>query len=114
MGEGNFTQDFFNRMDWRDMLGDDIGAAVAAPDNKQTHGKNLEAALAAAEDVEDARAAKTAQKEQDADQVDFAAENAPPTTAGNVFEMDGENEDDDGIGSVDDYMIRFCERYGIP
>lgn len=82
--EGDFTTDYFNKLSIRDMLGDDVikelndetaDAPVAAA------GVNMEKALEAAEDVEDAAAAKVAQREiVDADGADFAERQTPSQT----------------------------------
>jgi helicase SRCAP/SWR1 len=79
--EGNFTSDYFNKVDWRDMLGDDM---VVIPENtvgEIGHGAKVEQALAAAEDLEDALAAKRAQKEMEVDAVEFAEAPTPGTPA---------------------------------
>lgn len=82
--EGDFTTDYFNKLSIRDMLGDDVikelndetaDAPVAAA------GVNMEKALEAAEDIEDAAAAKVAQREiVDADGADFAERQTPSQT----------------------------------
>lgn len=82
--EGDFTTDYFNKLTIRDMLGDEVvkdlnedkaDAVVAAT------GVNMEKALEAAEDVEDAAAAKVAQREiVDADGADFAEKGTPAQT----------------------------------
>jgi helicase SWR1 len=81
--EGNFTSDFFNKVDWRDMLGDDM-TLPEIPEHTVGdvgHGARVEAAFAAAEDAEDAIAAKRAQKEMEVDAVEFAEAPTPGTPA---------------------------------
>jgi helicase SWR1 len=81
--EGNFTSDYFNKVDWRDMLGDDM-ALAAIPEHTSGdigHGAKVELAFAAAEDAEDAMAAKRAQKEMEVDLVEFAEVPTPATPA---------------------------------
>lgn len=79
--EGEFTTDYFNKLDIRDMLDDTMvssaspSAAVAAlPEEAPSVPlKDVQQLLAAAEDDEDVAAAKMAQKEiVDADGADFA------------------------------------------
>jgi helicase SWR1 len=80
--EGNFTSDFFNKVDWRDMLGDDMALPTlpeAIPGEGQ--GAKVEQAFAAAEDAEDAVAARRAQKEMEVDAVEFAEVPTPATPA---------------------------------
>jgi len=80
--EGNFTSDFFNKVDWRDMLGDDMALNIPEHTTGDVgHGAKVEAALAAAEDAEDALAAKRAQKEMEVDAVEFAEAPTPGTPA---------------------------------
>jgi helicase SWR1 len=70
--DGEFTTDYFNKMSVHDMLGlepDDDAAPVA--DTLNLSGKNLERALAQAEDADDAAAAKVATKETNLDVEDF-------------------------------------------
>jgi len=137
--EGNFTSDFFNKVDWRDMLGDDMGIELP----EQTigdvgHGTKVEQAFAAAEDAEDAIAAKRAQKEMEVDAVEFAEVPTPGTPAtpvglvtpavGSASEREasistpdvgaptpsasgGVDEiAEDEPGSIDDWMILYIER----
>ena len=81
--EGNFTSDFFNKVDWRDMLGDDMVLPEIPDDTTDDAGRGakVEAAFAAAEDAEDAIAAKRAQKEMEVDAVEFAEAPTPGTPA---------------------------------
>jgi len=81
--EGNFTSDYFNKVDWRDMLGEDMHVPVVAEHTVGDvgHGKNVEQAFAAAEDAEDAIAAKRAQKEMEVDAVEFEEVPTPATPA---------------------------------
>jgi helicase SWR1 len=81
--EGNFTSDFFNKVDWRDMLGDDIPLPLIPEHTAGDvgHGARVEQAFAAAEDMEDAIAAKRAQKEMEVDAVEFAEVPTPATPA---------------------------------
>lgn len=80
--EGNFTSDFFNKVDWRDMLGDDM-ALPTLPESipGEGQGAKVEQAFAAAEDAEDAIAARRAQKEMEVDAVEFAEVPTPATPA---------------------------------
>lgn len=123
IGEGDFTTDFFNKVDWKDMLGEEMAASVQ---DAQPGGVDLEKALAAAEDEDDAQAARTAQREMDIDAVEFAETGTPKAkehaeeigkvvdTTNNVAMEDEEqemaDEAEDEPGSIDDYMITFLER----
>lgn len=79
--EGDFTTDYFNKLTIRDMLGDEIINDLAVEkDVPIIPGGNMEKALEAAEDVEDAAAAKVAQREvMDTDVADFAERGTPQT-----------------------------------
>ncbi|KAF9417083.1 swr1 complex component [Podila epigama] len=96
--EGGFTTDFFQKMDWRDMLGEaelakigDLGPRKAngePTDLSTMRGVDLEQALAAAEDESDAAALRNAQHElEDVDAVDFPEARA---SAGPSGEANGE------------------------
>ncbi|KAG0335970.1 swr1 complex component [Podila humilis] len=92
--EGGFTTDFFQKMDWRDMLGEEDLAKIGdlgpvQPNGEPTdlstiHGTDLEQALAAAEDENDVLAAQQAKDEMegvdvnDFSEVDAAAAAATP------------------------------------
>jgi helicase SWR1 len=81
--EGNFTSDFFNKVDWRDMLGDDMPLPIVpeTTGGEVGHGAKVEQAFAAAEDAEDAVAARRAQREMEVDAVEFAEVPTPGTPA---------------------------------
>ncbi|KAG0258634.1 swr1 complex component [Mortierella polycephala] len=95
--EGGFTTDFFQKMDWRDMLGEEdlakIGDLGPIQDNGEpqdlstVHGADLEEALAAAEDENDVLAMHQAKHElEGVDVGDFAeagsaAASGPGTSA---------------------------------
>lgn len=109
IGEGDFTTDFFNRVDWKDMLGDEISVNFTQPP-----GTEIEQALAAAEDEDDAQAARIAEKEMDIDAIEFAEtgvpqDDAPSQENGKTADVPMEDPED-AIGSIDDYMITFIER----
>ncbi|KAK9472162.1 SNF2 family N-terminal domain-containing protein [Dipodascopsis tothii] len=135
--EGDFTTDYFSKTSIDAMLGrettlsDDSGVQSDAGKDRKS---DLEKQLALVEDDDDAAAASVALKEVNVDTVDFA-EDGPPLNSrddsrressaiDNSLEVDHENStvemdvlgkpgdegDDDGIGSVDDYMIRFIEQ----
>ncbi len=143
--EGNFTTDFFGKLDLRDMLGDDIlrGLDVRQPALAESVSeavverdrREMERALALAEDEEDAEAARIAAGEGDMDNTDFetgdrvrsrgGSESATPApTPGvdspaakqieDVAEIEDGNENDEEYddaepGSVDEYMLRLVE-----
>jgi helicase SWR1 len=86
--EGDFTTDYFNKLTIRDMLGDEVVKDLDGVDDSQTvvaPGTSMEKALEAAEDAEDAAAAKVAQREVvDADGADFAEKSTPAQTPKDV------------------------------
>lgn len=111
IGEGDFTTDFFDKVDWKDMLGDEVAASVVRP-----QGSEFENALAAVEDEDDVRAAKVAQQEMNVDATEFA-DNGPPRVHTTITGSDSieediheDEEDSEVIGSIDEYMINFLER----
>ncbi|KAF9306071.1 swr1 complex component [Mortierella antarctica] len=73
--EGGFTTDYFQKMDWRDMLGEDDLAKIGdlgpvqpngePMDLSTVHGADLEQALAAAEDENDVLAMQQAKHEME-------------------------------------------------
>jgi helicase SWR1 len=154
--EGEFTTDFFGKMDWRDVIDpvstdanatepegkvediemEDEPTAVDQETLKPRAGeeRELARALAEVEDEEDAAAARIAQGEGELDFEEFDGENkkvvvpkrvgferleegsgTPITPApavaveGMADEEEGEEEEDDGIGSVDEYMLKLVE-----
>ncbi|KAG0065890.1 swr1 complex component [Linnemannia elongata] len=91
--EGEFTTDYFQKMDWRDMLGEedlakigDLGPTQAngePQDLSTVHGADLEQALAAAEDENDVLAMQQAKHEMEGVDVgDFSEAGAAATGAG--------------------------------
>ncbi|KAF9924257.1 swr1 complex component [Linnemannia zychae] len=89
--EGGFTTDYFQKMDWRDMLGEedlakigDLGPVQAngEPQDLSTiHGADLEQALAAAEDENDVLAMQQAKHEMEGVDVgDFSETGATGST----------------------------------
>jgi helicase SWR1 len=131
--EGEFTTDYFNKLSVRDMLGDEVvGTGLIGEESIELGGKNLEKALAQAEDADDAAAAAVAMREvNNIDAEDFVEDErqrksrtATPTASATpkpeqgggtlgraaTEEMAEYDEDDlDDVGHVDDYMIRFIE-----
>ena len=164
--EGDFTTDFFGKMDWRDVIepsaADAEATSATTPEGKIENidmedepiavdqdtlkprageERELARALAEVEDEEDAAAARIAQGEGELDFEEFDGENkkvAPvpkrvgfertfteggegsgtPATPALVGEdgdgeaeegEEGEEEEDDGIGGVDEYMLKFVE-----
>ncbi|OLL25871.1 Helicase swr1 [Neolecta irregularis DAH-3] len=109
--EGQFTTDYFNKVDWRDMFGPEFNL----DERHQASGPIMEKALAAAEDDEDATAARVAQGEIDADAIDFdenskvVKEDDPQVSQSNVEDTEDQNEP----GHVDDYILRFLQREGL-
>ncbi|ODQ53441.1 hypothetical protein SAICODRAFT_56349 [Saitoella complicata NRRL Y-17804] len=125
IGQGDFTTDWFGRVGWRDMLGDDI--EINIKEGEGMRGKVVESALAQAEDEDDAVAARLAEREMETDVGDFTERDrekeresskavetpgvgtpAPVGTGG-----EAETEAEVEIGDVDTYMINFLEREGI-
>ncbi|WFC98691.1 DNA helicase [Malassezia yamatoensis] len=125
--QGEFTTDHLLRNDWRDMLdeGTSLGGVQVGDDPSVSHStREVDHALTAAEDAEDAAAAHAAQQEMQLDQADFAAESIPAnqpaaSDPGDAIDdadlhakADAENDaevDEDLIGSIDDYMLKFVE-----
>ncbi|GMK53622.1 hypothetical protein CspeluHIS016_0102080 [Cutaneotrichosporon spelunceum] len=156
--DGDFTTEFFGRMDWRDMLDDDVREArekdgvedvelepepetedVAQHAAHAGEGREFAAALAEVEDEEDAAAARVALGEGEMDFAEFdegkksqvkRRDEGEPAPSGGVSRasvsavpshlassvgtpisaMEEEDEyDDDDVGGVDEYMLRFVE-----
>ena len=154
--EGEFTTDFFGKMDWRDVIETNGGAVDKVDDEERVVDVDVEGtpvamdaekteprageerefadALAEVEDEEDAAAARVAQGEGEMDIAEFgdgqgkkSTDQPACTTAGKVFEtessgtpvvqesatprMDGvdEEEEEDEVGAVDEYMLRWVE-----
>lgn len=143
--EGEFTADYFQKPDVRDMLPDDLNeehdeAAAAMDRVLETRSKGASRVFEQAEDKEDIDAAKNAEKElEHVDDADFEEGNAAPRAPGQDEEnlpaaaeaaeeepvavqpvgetplvaptppaaaVDG---DEDQIGHIDDYLLRFME-----
>lgn len=130
--EGDFTTEFFGKMDWRDMLDDGSGDVVdvdVEPEEEQpaivTPGAHdLTRAFAQVEDEEDAAAAQVAQHEGNLDAGDFAVptgESVPvkkvqvvePSASATPVPAEEEEEEEEDLegepGSIDEYMLRFVQ-----
>lgn len=134
IAEGDFTTDYLQKLDWRDYLDDgqleDLG--VDAANDQEGEGKEGKAggtalqsaaeirqALAAAEDEQDAAAAKAAVAEMDVDRSDFSGDaqagGASTVTKDGLVRTNGdgvaeaEEEDDPLKGTVDGFMVNFVE-----
>lgn len=145
IAEGDFTTDYLQKLDWRDYLdeqqlaelgvdGDDpnSGGTGAGP---QQSAAEIRQALAAAEDEEDAVAAKAAVAELEVDQSDFSeqanrggemsaggvqlgkvvgadsASASPAVGPGTPAEEEEEEEEDPLKGTIDGYMLNTVEEY---
>ena len=130
--QGEFTTENLLRNDWRDML-DEGGTSLAGVHvgDAAAAGRDVDRALLAAEDEEDAAAARVAHQEMQLDAEDFAADESAPAapapgtsspapgtpadatprepSAPREATSDAESEDEDPVGSIDDYMLRFVE-----
>lgn len=96
--EGEFTTDYFQKLDFRDMLSDDLiegrdEAAAAMDKVLDTRAGGASRVFEQAEDKEDFDAAKTAQNElEHADDEDFAEGSAPQTPGLNTPGHPGASE----------------------
>ena len=118
--QGEFTTEHLMRSDWRDMLDDgtSLGGVRVGDETNTYSAREVDHAFSAAEDAEDAAAAHAAQEEMQLDQADFAAESVPHTDAKAAASEptpeatesgDDAKEEDDPVGSIDDYMLKFVE-----
>lgn len=116
--QGEFTTENITRNDWRDMLDEDgtsLGGVRLGDSTDAERPLDVEKALYAAEDAEDAAAARVAREEMTLDAADFAAENTPapeqaqstPQETPQPEQAHSDEESDDLTGSVDDYMLRM-------
>lgn len=121
--EGEFTTDYFGKFSVRDLVAD-TSIAVDVPDKPIDQGNgNMEKLLAQAEDEADRVAANAAMREVAIDDEDFDEEKNNGSTNGPVRDKlsstmndigTGQNtrksEDEDfneGVGHIDEYMLRF-------
>ncbi|RUS25965.1 SNF2 family N-terminal domain-containing protein [Jimgerdemannia flammicorona] len=147
--EGEFTTDYFQKIDWRDMLDpEDLPESVRERSETAAAGVDIEQALLAAEDESDAQAARIARREMDLDVTEFAETTAPlpgvtdkpgglnvdsPARLGagdasarvlGALAAEGgplsgtlpavADDQEQVIGHVDEYMLRFAEReFGV-
>jgi helicase SWR1 len=135
--EGDFTTEFFGKVDWRETLYDGDQLKTTAEEEKDgvedieveeepeaedvgentpRRGEEREFAkmVAEVEDEEDVQAARVALGEGEMDMGDFEAENKKEVEKkAVVFEMEEVEEtmeeEEDGIGGVDEYMLRLVE-----
>ncbi|KAL1981699.1 hypothetical protein VTN96DRAFT_2313 [Rasamsonia emersonii] len=131
--EGEFTTDYFTKLDVRDMIGEDVLAgrdeASKAMDRVlDSQGSGAARAFEQVEDKEDIDAAKNAQKElEHADDGDFEERSVSrgtpahlgpnqvdtPTTGpgddGTPGPITGVDDDEPQPGHIDDYLLRFME-----
>ncbi|KAH3673271.1 hypothetical protein WICMUC_003730 [Wickerhamomyces mucosus] len=105
--EGEFTTDYFGKLSVTDLIGADEAEKVGIQnDSKPLIGDSSKIGnvLAQAEDDADAVAAKEAMKEVELDNDDFVEDESKK-----VGEEDNDlfDRDEDGIGHIDEYMIRY-------
>ncbi|CAG8570123.1 9558_t:CDS:2 [Acaulospora morrowiae] len=120
--DGEFTTDYFQKMDWRELVSDIAPHRVRDVIDEPSSGVELEQCLAEVEDDTDVNAAKVARNEMDLDLTDFADIDTPaessvarrassvstapsPQAANEIVETSEETPD-----HVDYYMLRFMER----
>ncbi|KAH8551767.1 SNF2 family N-terminal domain-containing protein [Umbelopsis sp. PMI_123] len=121
--EGDFTTEYFEKMDWWKDLPEVAGSQQVGNNNMATVTPNvdIEQALLEAEDDEtDARAAIAARREMRMDEREFAdtpsqdkVDDANHMETGLIDEADEEISDREmqiDVGHVDQYMLRFWER----
>lgn len=132
IAEGDFTTDYLQKLDWRDYLDEGQLKELGVDDEDAPvteSAADIRQALAAAEDEEDAAAAKVAEGELEVDQSDFSEAVPAPgiiaavvvsgeegsatptqneTPAEIAMEVD-EGDVDPLAGTVDGYMCRFVE-----
>lgn len=117
--EGEFTTDYFGKFSVRDLVSD-TGIASDIPEKPLDPGEgNVTNLLAQAEDEDDREAANAAMKEVAIDDEDFdeeskSAAGTPSQTPGPEQTQDGTSKStevdvdfEQGIGHVDEYMLRF-------
>jgi helicase SWR1 len=141
MQEGDFTTDYFAKTDLREMLGEEVisgldirerasVSATPAPSDAAVEEKRVQEALAAAEDEEDAAAAKQAYQDIELDAPDFGPDEGPsgetndadredrsatpgviPADEGDGDDDEGESdeEDEDEAGAIDEYMLSYVD-----
>ncbi|KAG4302027.1 hypothetical protein PCK1_001702 [Pneumocystis canis] len=135
IGEGYFTTDHLNKINWSDIIYENIKI-----DDAQLNEKNLECMLMAAEEENDAAAARVAKNEMDIDAIDFSERSfivSDQTSAKNMTEIaqnnthfKQENQHIQHISScinliqenssspeprhIDEYMLDFLTAEGCP
>lgn len=104
--EGDFTTDYLGKFSVRDLVND---TSIISDLSDKPIGENVNAdVLAQAEDEADRKAAKEAMKEVAVDEEDFNEETGEPGKPKRREEDGMDDEDyDDGIGHIDEYMLRF-------
>ncbi|CAG8727799.1 11829_t:CDS:2, partial [Dentiscutata erythropus] len=121
--DGEFTTDYFQKLDWRELVSDIAPHRIREMNDEPTSGVELEQCLAEVEDDTDVTAAQVARNEMDLDLTDFAEVAETPVESSNTAaagqassvstapspnEIDEAN--DDKPDHVDYYMLRFMER----
>ncbi|KAK6202733.1 SNF2 family N-terminal domain-containing protein [Scheffersomyces amazonensis] len=117
--EGEFTTDYFGKFSVRDLV-EDANIADIIPDRTVdfTGDVNMGNAFAQAEDEDDRAAANLAMQEvaNNEDEADFAEDSKSATAAGtpipgSSLDANGESfvdlDYEEGIGHIDEYMLRF-------
>jgi len=131
--DGEFNTDYMVNNNWRDMLddggttiagvkvgGDDIEEEGAGRAKDPKSAQEMERALLAAEDEEDAAAARVAQAELNLDSTDFAAEHVDATAASqsqpagtpqaqhgtSTPAPEAQEPEEEEDGTIDDYMLK--------
>lgn len=116
--KGEFTTDYFSKLSVKDLFGSDVIGDLPSADTKpllETESdankdpKKLEKLLAQAEDEDDVRAANLAMREVNVDDDDFQenGNTKKPNILNGGDELDEEEDQYDGTGHVEEYMIRL-------
>lgn len=106
--EGDFTTDYLGKFSVRDLL-NDTSIITDLPDKPIGEDSNMEL-LAQAEDEADRVAAKEAMKEVAVDEEDFNEDSRGGSSAPEAKPKSGKLDDadyDEGVGHIDEYMLRY-------
>ncbi|CAJ0826448.1 10601_t:CDS:2 [Entrophospora sp. SA101] len=105
--DGEFTTDFFQRVDWRALVSDIAPNCSNEIKDEPKDGVELEHYLDKVEDDTDVDAAKISRNEFEIDIPDFS-EDYVATELSSPIKIDGTN--DDNPDHIDNYMLHFVER----
>lgn len=119
MHDGNFTTDYFSKLDWRDALNEFVEEVLAEPTTvalpRSTSAMETDRQVAEMDDEEMREMIEAAKDESGPNEDDFDAEEGQGAGGSQRQRVDGgageeeEDDDDDGLEGLDKLMVQWVE-----